>query len=57
MQPHQVLSVIHRAKLEGLDVVTLNGNQLGELPPEIGQLVNLTSLNLDGNPLESRDDS
>ena len=31
----------------------LRDELLGELPPEIGQLTNLTRLDLDGNPLTS----
>ena len=46
-----ILQKIERATRDGATVLNLRGNQLTTLPPEIGELANLTELNLSVNQL------
>ena len=51
MNKAQVLQMIKKAKSTGTGFLDLSGNQLKEIPKEIGHLVNLTSLDLSQNQL------
>ena len=51
MQRNKIIGLIKKAARTGQTELDLSGNQLSELPAEIGQLVNLTTLNLRGNQL------
>ncbi|CAK8715957.1 hypothetical protein GCAAIG_05360 [Candidatus Electronema halotolerans] len=53
MTNEELLEVIRKAKEKGTTSLYLSGKQLIELPPEIGQLTNLTCLELQGNRLTS----
>jgi internalin A len=53
MTNEELLKVIRNAKEKGATSLYLSGKQLTELPPEIGQLTNLTWLELQGNRLTS----
>ena len=51
MDQQELLQRIEQAAKEEATSLNLSGNQLTELPPEIGQLTSLTTLNLDSNQL------
>jgi len=51
MTEQELLQVIENAAREGATSLDLSGKQLSQLPPEIGQLTNLQSLNLSDNQL------
>ena len=51
MNIDEVLEKIERAARERATRLDLEGNELHELPPEIGQLTNLQRLDLRGNQL------
>ena len=51
MTKKECLQVIEEAARDKRTVLSLNGNQLTALPPEIAQLTNLTTLNLSSNQL------
>jgi internalin A len=49
MSRKELLEIIAQAAREGREALDLSGRGISELPPEIGQLTNLTSLDL-GDP-------
>ena len=51
MKNERLLKMIEKAKASGATELNLRGEDLKELPPEIGQLTSLTDLNLSGNQL------
>src|SRR5258706_434210 len=53
MNKQEVLEAIEKAAKEKSTSLNLNGNKIAEIPPEIGQLTNLTTLYLYNNALTS----
>ncbi len=51
MSERELLKLIAQAEREGWDELDLSDKDLTELPPEIGSLTQLTSLNLSFNQL------
>jgi len=51
MRRDEIIKLIEEAARIGLTELDLRGNQLSDLPAEIGQLSNLTTLHLSGNQL------
>lgn len=52
MTQEELLSLINQAANEGWKKLDLFGEELTEVPPEIGQLINLTELNIGLNQLK-----
>lgn len=53
MTPEELLKRIEKANRDGDTILDLTGEGLTELPPEIGQLTQLTNLDVRGNQLTS----
>jgi internalin A len=53
MTRDELLEIIERAARDGLNKLDLSGKGLTDLPPEIGQLSQLTILDLENNQLTS----
>ncbi|MCT7975952.1 COR domain-containing protein [Laspinema olomoucense] len=53
MTEEELLQIIQQAAEDGATSLHLSGKGLTKLPPEIGQLSNLTELNLEGNQLST----
>jgi internalin A len=51
MTEDELLQVIERAAKEDLQSLDLSSNQLSSLPPEIGKLEQLRTIDLRGNPI------
>ncbi len=54
MNKKELLQIIEDAAKKELTELDLNNNQLRELPPEIGQLTNLTTLGHNLNKLKGK---
>ena len=52
-EEQEVLLIIEQALKDGVTVLDLSGRGITKLPPEIGQLTNLTTLSLERNQLSS----
>ncbi len=52
MTQAELLKIIEEAKKSGQTELDLSGNQLTHLPPEIGNLTNLTVLDITNNSLK-----
>jgi internalin A len=57
MTRSELLAIIGKAKRSGQRKINLSGNGIKELPPQIGQLTNLTSLDLRNNSLTALPES